>query len=265
MMNMNTKLNLMTKMAGALVMGLLLGRAHAVDVSTVPNEVELTRLPPYCAARYKSPQPLEWTSWRNRIGENFNDLHHYCSGLNFLNRYWAARTQQERRFYLERALSGMNYLVENEKPDFSLKGELYTNRGEVYKLMGKPGEAARDFNHAIQVEPKFVRSYLLLADLNVAEKNPSRALEVITAGLRNNPDSKALQRHYLELGGKKPFPEPAKPEPAKENAEAQAADKAKSTPTSGPSSPPASTSAEPAPAAPAPIGTPSNPYCRFCP
>lgn len=236
--------------------------ALAVDTGLRPNAVEMMRLPPYCQAKFNAPtSSAEWKSWRGQIGENFIDLHHYCAGLNYMNRYWGARTAPDRSFYLQRALTNFDYMVKAEKPDFALRVELYSQRGEVNKLLRKPGEAIKDFNTARSIDPKAVKPYLQLADLYVATKAPARALETLTEGLRHVPDSTALQRRYLELGGKKPFPDPivakaAEPPPAKPEPPAPptAAEPGGAAVESGPE-----------PTAPPAIGTPKNPYCRFCP
>lgn len=240
----------------------------AVDTGLKPNAVEMMRLPPYCQAKFNAPtSSAEWKAWRNQIGENFIDLHHYCAGLNYMNRYWGARSAPDRSFYLQRALTNFDYMVKAEKPDFALRVELYSQRGEVNKLLRKPGEAIKDFNKARSIDPKAVKPYLQLADLYVATKASARALETVTEGLRQVPDSTALQRRYLELGGKKPFPdplvakaaEPAQPEPEPQPAAPPtAAEPGASVVESGPE-PAAPTTASPA------IGTPKNPYCRFCP
>lgn len=245
------------------------GPALALDMSPRPNAAEMASMPPYCVARYKLAQGTpEWNSWRDRIGENFLDLHHYCNALTSVNRYWGARTPQDRGFYLQRALNNFNYIVNAAKPDFALRAEVYSDRGELFKLMRKPGEAVKDFNQALAINPRLAKPYLQLADLHVAGKASARALETVTEGLRHLPDSKALQRRYLELGGKKPFPEPivakvADPVPAQP---AEAAPPVETTTGSAPATAVAAgPEAAPAKEAPPPIGTPKNPYCRFCP
>lgn len=245
------------------------GPTLAVETGLRPNAAEMSKLPPYCQAKFNLPPGSpEWLGWRDRIGENWNDLHHYCAGLNYVNRYWRASDKRDKGFYLQRAMGGFDYLVKAQKPDFALRAEMYANRGEVFKLMGKPGEAAKDFNQALSIDPRMVRPYLQLADLYVAGKSPNRALETVTEGLRHVPDSTALQRRYLELGGQKPFPDPVvtkadEPVPAQPEAPASEpgglaqpveADAVESKPE-----PNAQTDASPA------IGTPKNPYCRFCP
>lgn len=255
----------MKVIARFMVLALIFGAAPALSVETGlrPTPAEMPRLPDFCQARFNLQRgSAEWNSWGSRLGESFNDIHHYCGGLNYLNRYWGARSKRDKNFYLERALAGMDYLVKSHKPDFPLRAQMYSNRGEVYKLMGRSGEAVKDLNEAIASDPRMVRPYLQLADIHVKGKAASRALETVTEGLRHVPDSTALQRRYLELGGKKPFPDPlvAKvPEPPAQQ-DAPASSEEAATPATAA----VATESAPGEAAPA-IGTPKNPYCRFCP
>jgi tetratricopeptide (TPR) repeat protein len=261
----------MKVIARFMVLALVLGAAPALGVETGlrPTPAEMPRLPDYCQAKFNLQRgsPV-WNSWYSRLGESFNDIHHYCAGLNYVNRYWGARSTRDKNFYLERAVAGMDYLVKSHKPDFPLRAEMYSNRGEVYKLMGRPGEAVKDLNQAVASDPRMVRPYLQLADIYVKGKSASRALETVSEGLRHVPDSTALQRRYLELGGQKPYPDPIV---------AKAAEPVPAQPETPASKPEAAVDAAPASAAPATaqsaaqiesppaIGTPKNPYCRFCP
>jgi len=250
-----------------LVLPCLISRAWATETSWVPNPTEIRGLPTYCQVKFNAPDPSpERREWEQRIGKNFLDIHHYCAALNSVKRYWRASDAKDRSLYLEQAMTNFNYMVKAEKPDFLLRGELYSSRGETFKLMGRKGEAIRDFNQAISIDPKMARPYLQLADLYVADKKTVTAQETITEGLRHNPDSKALQRRYLELGGKKPFPQPV----VEKVTEPDTAQKLM------PESSPPNTEVvlvKPAPSADqgqadadkSQIGTPGNPYCRFCP
>lgn len=242
--------------------------AHALEAAPRPTDAEMLSLPAYCQVKFNAPpQSPEWKGWRDRIGANYIDLHHFCAGINFVNRYWGARNARDRGFYLQNAMNNFDYMVKAEKPDFTLRAELYSHRGEVFKLMRRPAEAVREFNHALSIDPRFVKPYLQLAELNVAGKSPARALEIVTEGLRHVPDSTALQRRYLELGGKKPFPDPIVAKAAEPEPQPVATAPAVETPIEP--APAAAVSPQPEPKAatePAPtIGTPSNPYCRFCP
>ena len=245
-----------------LIMAVLHEPLEAAVLPEAVSDAEMSRLPQYCVARMKMPQnSAEARAWRAQIGVNFLDIHHYCAGLNFINRYWAARTTRERNYYLQRADANFSYVVSAIKPDFTMGAELFTSRGEVYKFMRKTGDAIKDLRQAISIDPKFVKAYLQLADVYVGIKDRSGALDAISDGLRHAPESTALQRRYLELGGKDPFPEPIIGKVTEQAQEPEAS--ADSTPV------PASVEAVPQPAvetevAPV-IGTPKNPYCRFCP
>ncbi|MDP1864697.1 MAG: hypothetical protein Q8K52_12410 [Thiobacillus sp.] len=244
-------------------------KAYAVDESYY-NASDIPRMQPYCKARLvPGGMPEGWEYWIAQIGENFKDLHHYCAALNYMNRYWSVRNAKDRGYLLSIAMNNLNYMVKAEKPDFVLRGELYSNRGEVFRLQGKLGQAVGDFRHAIELNPKLTRPYLQLISYYEGYKKRGEALEIAKTGLRHRPDSKALQRHYLELGGKKPFPEPIAA-PVAEPVSPQTADAAPApTPETGVTPSPANTDTNQtvpeAVIAPPPIGTPSNPFCRFCP
>jgi tetratricopeptide (TPR) repeat protein len=247
--------------------------AAALDTSATPNAKEMLIMPPFCVAKFTLAQGSpEWNAWRDRVGENFIDIHHYCFALVAVNRYWSSRSAQDRGFYLQRALINYNYVVNAMKPDFRLGAELYSDRGALFMLMGKPGEAVKDFNKALSINPNFAKAYLQLADLQLAIKAPARALETVTEGLRHLPDSTTLQRRYLELGGKIPFPDPiiakvAEPGSAQASAPMPSVE-ATIEPVPAPKPAPAVPTDSDAAAASQsaePVGTPQNPYCRFCP
>lgn len=261
---------MLIKCITVLLLGLAcaLDLAHATDLTTRPNPAEMTSLPVYCQVRLNGLGKPEFKVWEGKIGKNFEDIHHYCFGLNWMSRSLRTGSAQDRGYYLTQAIGNFDYVVRAEKPDFNpeIRAEVYLGRGEAYKLMGRPGEALSDFTKALTINPKMLRAYLLLADLQVSGKEKADALETITRGLRQNPDSKTLQRKYLELGGKKPFPEP----------QVEKAEEPKS-PQQAALPPAAAQGVADAPAAPAHkpetdappmeqhIGTPKNPYCRFCP
>ncbi len=243
--------------------------AYAVDESYY-NASDIPRMQPYCKARLiPGGMPEGWDYWIAQIGENFKDLHHYCAAVNYMNRYWSVRNAKDQGYLLSIAMNNLNYMVKAEKPDFVLRGELYSNRGEVFRLQGKPAQAVGDFRHAIELNPKLTRPYLQMISYFDSINKRGEALEMAKSGLRHRPDSKALQRRYLELGGKKPFPEPIvapDAEPAlPQTADALPATELETEVTSSPTNTDTSQTEPATVAVPPPIGTPSNPYCRFCP
>ncbi|MDP2028649.1 MAG: hypothetical protein Q8K12_03320 [Thiobacillus sp.] len=253
-------------LAGWLLMaGIPVAQAQVEVRSFRPNETEMQQLPPYCAVKFsgKTDSP-EWKAWRSQLGPNFNDIHHYCAGLNFLNRYYRV-PPFEKGGMLQGAKRNFEYMM-GVPPEFPLRADIFLNHGITMKLMGQPGLAVKDLQQAIAINPKLAKAYLELISLYRNSKQSAQAMDIAVAGLKQIPDSNALQRHYLELGGKQPFPAPAtaavEPPVAKE-----------APPAGGEASPTPPVAGEPA-APPAPadaaetkpvVGAPGNPYCRFCP
>lgn len=231
-----------------------------------PSQAEIAALPAFCAAKLgegTNPEPAK--VWRASMGSDFTHMHHYCFGLNFMNR--ARRTNGSPGA----AVGQFDYVLKNTSPGFYMRPEILMNRGIALSMMKRNGEAVADLLKSIELDPKQPRAYMALSDLYEKQKNRSKALDIVTGGLRHNPGTKSLQRRYTALGGKLPYPAPDQAAAA----EASAA-QITATPTSA-----AANSANPAASAPTPaspavesaaesaaipkIGSPKNPYCRFCP
>ena len=157
--------------------------------------------------------------------------------------------------------------------------EVYLNRGLVYSLMGDNGKAILDVNKALELNPKLVKAYALASDTYIKLNQKSEALAVVTDGLRQVPDSSVLQRLYKERGGKLPYPEPlvrpaevpVAPPQAARDGETTEAKKSQDAVQLAPASPAPEAAGDgggraegPPPATPK-IGSPTNPWCRFCP
>lgn len=228
-----------------------------------PSPAEMATLPSYCAARFDE-KSAAFKTWRDSMGSDFMHVHHYCAGLNFVNRARGmGSSSKDRRGTLEAALRNFDYMLAHTQPDFSLRPEILMNRGIALSMMNRTGEAVGDLMKAIEADPEQARAYTTLADLYSKQKNRAKALETITEGLRHNPDTRSLQRRYTELGGKLPYPAPVEPAPVA--AQADTAAEPGSPPSSVESADSAPTSPAEAPVAPTKIGSPTNPYCRFCP
>ncbi|MFZ3174917.1 MAG: tetratricopeptide repeat protein [Thiobacillus sp.] len=239
--------------------------SHALE-PWVPTDTEMASLPPFCKARFNEGSP-EYKYWMSALGKDYGHTHHYCAGVNFLNRYHRARSKQGKSFNLNNAQTNFEYMVSHAAPSYSLMPDVHSNLGKVFSLKNQPAQAITHLNKAIELNPRQPRAYSMLADFYSGIKQPAKALEIITDGLRHNPDTKSLQRRYTELGGKLPYPASIEPTPA---AEAEAA-KPEEPPTPTPSSVESAASPTTVPPAPVetiaepPIGSPTNPYCRFCP
>lgn len=252
--------------------GLLAGMfcTHAVALEPwTPTDSELASLPALCKAKTKSaPGNPDYDMWQNTLGKDFLHTHHYCAGLNFINRYYRARSDKDKGFNLDSAENNLSYMVAHAEPQFSLMPEIYMNRGLVYSLRKQHGKAIADMNKAIELDPRLVKPYSVLADYYASTKQKSKALETVAEGLRYNPNAKSLQRRYNELGGKLPYPAPIRTAPVEAAQPVAAPPRKEAEPTAPEKAPNDASAPATAPAEPATqtrIGSPKNPYCRFCP
>lgn len=247
-------------------------------------------VPPYAAT--PAEQAMCQARVYSRLGErdqNTMHMHHYCDGLRFLDRAYASLgDKQDMRYYLGVSIGNFDYVLTHTQEDYVMRGEVHMGKARALKLLGKKGEAATEYLKALRYLPNSSAIYLALADIYQEIGDKPKALEMVAEGLRHTPDSKGLKRRYTELGGKLPYPEavtkamPAEmtgaevkpeinPEAAPPSGEttSQAADapseqikfkkEGKTEPV------PASAKTTPAEPVAAPkIGSPNNPYCRFC-
>ncbi len=257
-----------------LVLGAALMTTQLAQAEGWPSNAEMAALPPYCAAKYDEAEgrnPEQAKVWSSTMGLVWTHIHHYCFGLNFVNRARSTFSSRDNNMgTLGAAMRNFDYVLSamSGKPEFYLHAEIMMNRGIALSMMKRNGEAVSSLLKAIELDAKQVGAYIALAELYDKMKNRSKALETVTEGLRHNPDSKAMQRHYLELGGKKPFPEPF--QSAEQDGTSRKEVNSKADPVTagsnaatGPQAQPV-TMPEPEPVQ-TEIGMPGNPYCRFCP
>ncbi len=206
---------------------------------------------------------------------NAKNMHHYCDGLRFLDRaYSAMGNKREMHYYLEQSIDGFDTVLRATPESYPLRGEFHIGKARALKLLGKNAEAAAEYHKALRYKLNSPDVYIAVADFFKESGNKTKALEMVTEGLKINPNSKGLKRRYTEFGGKLPYPEAVdKTTPTEES-------KVENKPEEklGVEQPPREAASEVAdadkpatqtempPQVEAPkIGSPKNPYCRFCP
>ena len=76
-----------------------------------PTANELKALPPYCQARMKGDASAK-KSWEQQMGPAiFMHVHHYCAGMNYMNRSRVEMDPRKRNYYLDRASANFNYVI----------------------------------------------------------------------------------------------------------------------------------------------------------
>lgn len=247
--------------------------AHALEPWT-PTEQEMAALPTFCKVKFreKTDSPA-WRQWAAGLGPDFIHVHHYCAGLNFLNRSYRSRTLQERNYNLSSARNNMQYMIDHAAPSFALMPEVYYSLGIISQLEGRTGESILNLRKAVELRPSMISSWQALADRYLAIQDRAQALQAITEGLRHNPDSQSLQRRYKELGGREPWPEPyvkREPKPAQwPDGSPAPQPHAENRPDASESPSDMRKARGPLDTVPSPVmdapGMKPNPWCRFCP
>jgi tetratricopeptide (TPR) repeat protein len=162
---------------------------------------ELKRLPAACIAKEDKSAHEEREKWHSILGESFDHLHHYCNGLNFLNRI--KRGIGDKKSLLQGALGEFRYMDHQISGNNPLRPELEYNIGSVLFELNRFPEAIVAIRKSIFVQPDNAQAYLLLSMCYKRMGDSARALDVLQAGLAKVPGSQALRSAMNDLNGAK--------------------------------------------------------------
>jgi tetratricopeptide (TPR) repeat protein len=189
-------------MAGCLAAVLFLAIGFSFEAAAFPQtEADFARLPPYCNARLRGT-PEDKRLWEKKLGPDFLHVHHYCSGLNYINHAHGTFDKKIRARLLETSLGAFQYMEDKARPSFVLMPEILVKKGDALRLLDRKVEAAQYYHKALRLNPRHVPAYRALSNLYVAEGRTREARELMAYGLRANPGNKSLQRWLRELEGK---------------------------------------------------------------
>lgn len=176
-----------------------------------PSAAELRLLPPYCKVRLtqgtnrKNP---EVTKWIRALGPSYVDIHHYCIGLNLLNRAnnTFGGSKQDLAHKLRGAIGNFDYVLDRASPGFALLPEIHLNRARAFRKGGRPHDAATDLDRALELKPDYAAGYAELSDLYRQTGEHDRARKVLEQGLAMKPESRALRIRLAKLSQATPKP-----------------------------------------------------------
>jgi hypothetical protein len=116
----------------ALAMGAILvsGAGHALaqqgpNLNIAPTPLEKQALPPGCQAKLDGTPAVQ---------KAFLHLHHYCFGLNSMNRARTAFDRRHRGFYLKTAIGEFDYVLDRLQPTDPLKPEVERAKFEAVQM-----------------------------------------------------------------------------------------------------------------------------------
>lgn len=247
---------------------LLHAPAFALQDFTVTRE-ELAAMPPYCTAHYGSLVGIPGaiiSPLRNTIPQGCPSSHHYCDGLKSRIRF--DKHNKESGYWLTQGIQSFESVVQGGWwKNCPLQAEAYVNLGRAYlsqsKQQNTPSfKAEASFMKALEVQPDYLPAYYALGDYYVRLGDKKKALNMVEEGLRYAPNSVGLLRRFKELGGTTPpVPHHVTEKPMEQQDSPVKPPSVESVEISVPPSKAGESAQAPAPQ----IGTPSNPWCRFCP
>lgn len=163
------------------------------------TELEFAQLPSYCKAKASGSDSAIYKQWDKKMGHDmFDHMHHYCSGLNGLNKGYYLKEPYKTRT-LTGALGGIDYVLERANKNFYLLPEMHLKKGEIYQLLNENQKAIEEFNIAIKSHPKYSPPYYYLANLYMKNKNKDKAVSILNQGLEYNPNSKLLSKKLSKI------------------------------------------------------------------
>lgn len=260
----------MSRLVLSAITFLLANNAMAILPSTIqPNE--FPALPAYCEAKL-SNDPSDDKAYSGMIGPDWLHIHHYCFALNFTNRFYKASNPEDKRHYLQDAFGNHDYVLSHARADFWMRPEIHTEKAKLYRASKRYAETVGELKKALQIKPDYAGAYVVLSDVYRDLNKKSDSISVVEKGLQYAPYNKPLQRRYKSLTGKDFTPPPV--------TQVLGDDEIKSQTPSGNKEPNLAGDAEvnanapafenvepqaPSQSTPSEIGSPTNPYCRFCP
>ncbi|MBU1666111.1 MAG: tetratricopeptide repeat protein [Gammaproteobacteria bacterium] len=189
---------------------------------------------------------------------NIGWFNHYCNAVDRFSTLYAPKNKAQELESIRFIDHEVQYTISNN-PNHYLLPEVYFTLGKAYLLTRNYALAETNLLKALSLDPTFAPVYVTLSELYITNKRLDAAVKSVQAGLALNPDLKGLKRRAKQLGIPAPeqSPVPVPPETPLKPPVDQA----------GENKPEAQVEeATPAPyLPPTEIGSPTNPWCRFCP
>lgn len=133
-------------------------------------------LPDYCQCRLaeakfreefrnKHRPQIDWPAqfakvrdrWVRLFGKNWRHIHHYCFGIQKLNRSLRMTEKSEelrRKGTLKSALEEFEYMRRGAYPSFPLWPQLFMYESQIYLQLGQPVKAQRAMQQAIELQKR---------------------------------------------------------------------------------------------------------------
>ena len=153
---------------------------HTQFLNASPKtDADFALLPPYCKVRFGDHSSADYKNWQRKFGRGWTDMHHYCEGLDYLNKANMSFDEGNRAKLLNIAVKQFSYVQERTGSKFILQPEITTQKGRAYLKLGQDGAALQEFYNAIKLNPKYTPAYSALSDYYRDKNDPEEARKIL--------------------------------------------------------------------------------------
>lgn len=181
------------------ILSLSLSYSYSEEVlGKMPTSLEMKQLPEYLQVRMKylwergkALKDPVYVKWQARFGDDYQYLHHYGYGLNYMNRVARGNVSTyARKFYLKRAVDELDFVTRHSSKKLPILCQVHAKKGEALMMLDKVAEAVPEFMKAIKLKPDYFYAYLKLSQCYTACGDLEKAEEVLKIGARKASRSK---------------------------------------------------------------------------
>nr|WP_320013629.1 tetratricopeptide repeat protein [uncultured Desulfobacter sp.] len=149
---------------------------------------------------------LEYEKWTKVIGKDvIRYTHHYCTALNWINRYKLSLPQNykaveaDRKEALSSAMNEFNFLRGYLKPKHKLFYSQLMNEAYIYKEQGNLMAAVKNYRKILKFKPGYVPAYIRYAQLLDAVGKNDDAIKILRTGLKKTKGAKSIKNEITRI------------------------------------------------------------------
>ncbi len=151
---------------------------------------------------------LEYNKWAKIVGKDvIRFTHHYCTGLNWINRYNRYYTSQyqgserDRQFALKAALSEFKFMRGRLNPKHKLYYSMLMREAYVYSEQKNLIAAGKNYKEIFKLKPGYASAYVEYARLLNSVGKTEDAIKILQIGLKKTKGDKAIKQAMTAMEG----------------------------------------------------------------
>ncbi len=199
----------LTARHAALAALLIAASPAAFAYEFVPTEGEFYSWPAYCRAKYVNTPIGEASQFARVISQDqvsaaraatgeavFLHVHHYCSGVVWVQRGKAEPDPQQRKFFFTNAVGDLSYFTARVPPESGIMAKALYSLAEAYNGLGDRTTAMQTLTEAVQSHPENASTHVALGLFLRNNKDLAGALAALEHGVQVIGDSASAELDY---------------------------------------------------------------------